>query len=75
MNPNHTFYIDKRKTSAELPLDGDWQFTYLDAAAESIDKLEFPHIGQIPASSYKNLQQAGILPDLHRHKLETVRLG
>lgn len=63
MNPNHTFYIDKRKTSAELPLDGDWQFTYLDAAAESIDKLEFPHIGQIPASSYKNLQQAGILPD------------
>ena len=59
----HTFYIDKRRGDAHLPLDGEWSFCYIDSATDDISRLEFTHTAHIPASAYRNLVEAGILPD------------
>jgi beta-mannosidase len=59
----HTFYIDKHRNGEEISLDGSWSFTFLDSAVESPESVNFEHFASIPSSAYKNLQQAGILPN------------
>lgn len=62
-NPNHTFYIDRRGEPYELPLDGKWDFTYIDSPCDAPSGLEFTHSAPIPSSAYRCLEHAGILPD------------
>ncbi len=61
MNPNTPYYIDRHPT--ELSLDGEWHFTYVDAACDEPWILEYPHSALLPASTYRCLERAGILPD------------
>ena len=61
MNPNHPFYIDHHPF--ELSLDGEWGFTYLDTVSNEPWTLDYPYIAVLPASTYRCLERAGILPD------------
>ena len=61
MNAYHTFHIDKRSDS--LSLDGTWSFCWNDGAADAPDALSYDHSASLPASAYRCLEQAGILPD------------
>lgn len=62
-NPNHTFYIDRRGEPYELPLDGEWDFAYIDSPCDEPSGLDFPHSAPIPSSAYRCLEHSGILPD------------
>lgn len=61
MNINHPFYIDRHP--AELLLDGEWHFTYIDASCDEPWTLDYPHSAVLPASTYRCVERAGILPD------------
>ena len=61
MNPNHPFYIDSHP--AELLLDGEWKFAFLDTASEEPWSVEYPYSASLPASTYRCVERAGILPD------------
>ena len=61
MNPNHTFYIDRHPGS--ISLDGAWSFCYHDTAESTPAALDFAYTASRPASGYRCLEQAGILPD------------
>ena len=61
MNAYHTFHIDKRSDS--ISLDGTWSFCWNDGAADAPDALSYDHSASLPASAYRCLEQAGILPD------------
>ncbi|MBE6611425.1 MAG: hypothetical protein E7632_02930 [Ruminococcaceae bacterium] len=61
MNPNHTFYIDRHPGS--ISLDGEWRFCWNDAATDAPEALGFDYTSNLPASGYRCLEQAGILPD------------
>ena len=61
MNPKHTFYIDRHPGS--ISLDGAWRFCYHDTAESTPAALDFAHTANLPASGYRCLEQAGILPD------------
>jgi len=58
MLQTHTFYIDKHINTVSL--DGEWQFCFEDSSTETPD---FKYTATIPASSYRNLTEAGLLPD------------
>ena len=61
MNPNHPFYIDHHPS--ELLLDGEWNFTYIDNVCDEPWTLDYSHRALLPASTYRCLERAGILPD------------
>lgn len=61
MNPNTPFYIDHHPS--ELLLDGEWNFTYIDNVCDEPWTLDYPHSAVLPASTYRCLEQAGILPN------------
>ncbi len=61
MNANHPFYIDHHP--CELSLDGEWRFTYIDTVSDEPWTLSYPYTAVLPASTYRCLERAGILPD------------
>ena len=61
MNANTPFYIDHH--TSEQMLDGEWQFTYVDEACDEPWALAYAHSTRLPASAYRCLERAGILPD------------
>ena len=61
MNPNTPFYIDHHPS--ELLLDGEWNFTYIDNVCDEPWTLDYSHRAILPASTYRCLERAGILPD------------
>ena len=61
MNPNTPFYIDHHPS--ELLLDGEWNFTYIDNVCDVPWRLDYSHRAILPASTYRCLERAGILPD------------
>ncbi|MBQ8551353.1 MAG: hypothetical protein IJ428_00910 [Clostridia bacterium] len=61
MNPNTPFYIDHHPS--ELLLDGEWHFTYVDESCDEPWTLDYSHTATLPASTYRCLERAGILPD------------
>ena len=61
MNPNTPFYIDRHPS--ELLLDGEWSFTYIDDGCDEPWTLDYSHRAILPASAYRCLERAGILPD------------
>ena len=61
MNSNHPFYIDHRHS--EFSLDGEWQFGYIDNVTDTPRDLDYPYRASLPASTYRCLERAGILPD------------
>ncbi len=64
MNANSPFYIDRHPGS--LSLDGEWHFGWADAPAPQgtiVLPESLPHKATLPASGYRCLYEAGILPD------------
>ena len=61
MNENHPFYIDHHP--CELSLDGEWGFTYIDTVSDEPWTLSYFYNAVLPASTYRCLERAGILPD------------
>ncbi len=56
------FYIEKRKDKNHIDLSGKWQFTYVPEKAENISDIDFRYTATLPASTYWNVYEAGILP-------------
>ena len=63
MNLNHPFYIDKRAGENHISLDGVWSFTSTDNKTEAPEKLDYSLEATIPASTFLNLKETGVLPD------------
>lgn len=61
-NLNRPVYIDKRKTSAHLDLNGIWDYCYIDKTTDEISELEYSLNTKIPNSAYWSLYESGILP-------------
>ena len=61
MNPNTTYYIDKRGDSVSL--DGLWRFCWTDNPEDSPEDLTYDCTAELPASGFRCLEQAGVLPD------------
>lgn len=63
MNLCQPHYIDKRGGTAQLSLDGEWDFCWTDAAVDMPSEISFEHTTEIPSSVYHSLHRAGVLPD------------
>lgn len=63
MNLSSPYYIEKRQGSPHFSLSGNWDFTYCDAPIAEPSNLEFDLSATLPASTYRNLNQAGVLPN------------
>lgn len=63
MKLNQPYYIEKRKNSNHIELDGEWEFCSSDDARDDIGSLRYENTTQIPLSVYHSLHRAGILPD------------
>ena len=63
MKLQQPFYIEKRKSeNHHLDLGGKWDFCYRANAAKQVKRLKFEHKATIPAGTYWNLYEAGVLP-------------
>ena len=63
MKLQQPFYIEKRNDAKRhLDLGGKWDFCYRDTAAKRITALKFEYEATIPAGTYWNIYEAGILP-------------
>ena len=62
---NTPWYIEKRDGSNHIDLNGNWDFTYIPEATEDISVLEFPYSATLPAASYYNVYEAGLLPHFY----------
>lgn len=56
------YYIEKREEKQHLDLGGKWEFCYCDIPTEEPFALQFEHSATIPAATYWNIYEAGILP-------------
>lgn len=56
------FYIEPRKDSFHLDLNGKWSFTFEDKKTNEPDFNSDTYIADIPKSTYLNLYEAGLLP-------------
>ena len=56
------YYIEKREEKQHLDLGGKWDFCYCDIPTEQPFTLGFEHTATIPAATYWNIYEAGILP-------------
>lgn len=65
MKLNTPWYIEKRTGKAHICLDGKWAFTFLDEPLENTQELSFPYTATLPASSYHNVYEAGLLPHFY----------
>ena len=63
MKLNQAYYIDKRKNSSHISLDGEWEFCFEDVACDNVSALNFEYTTEIPSSVFHSLHRAGILPD------------
>lgn len=63
MNINKPYYIEKRSGNSHISLSGEWKFTYCDSPKEEIKNINYDMSAILPASTYRNLNVAGILPD------------
>ncbi len=61
MKQIHPFYIDRHPGS--LCLDGIWQFGFRDTPTDAPAPTDMPYTCTLPASGYRNLCEAGLLPD------------
>lgn len=67
------YYIEERKNAKNhLSLNGKWDFCSLDNPTDDICSLNFKHSATIPAGTYWNVYEAGILP--HPYEKENCRL-
>ena len=65
------FYIEKRSGENHIDLCGKWEFTYVTEETD-ITKVEYKHTATLPAATYWNVYEAGILP--HPYKAANSRL-
>ncbi len=63
MTLNQPYYIEKRDGNSHISLSGVWEFAYCDTAVEEISSVNYEASATLPASTYRNLNEAGILPD------------
>lgn len=63
MKLNTPYYIEKREEANHISLDGEWSFCYNDREIADISMLDFSHRTAVPASLYKALHIAGLMPD------------
>jgi len=63
MNLNKPYYIEKRSGNSHINLSGEWKFAYCDNPVEDITSLKYEMSATLPSSTYRNLNEAGILPD------------
>ena len=63
MKLNTPYYIEKRDNKNHISLDGEWSFCYSDADCTDVCNLDFPHKTTVPASVYRALHIADLLPD------------
>ncbi len=56
------FYIESRKDSFHLDLNGKWSFTFENKKTDEPDFNSDTYIADIPKSTYLNLYEAGLLP-------------
>ncbi len=63
MNLNTPYYIEKRSGNSHISLSGEWEFSYCDKPAEELSCINYNYRATLPASTYRNLNEAGILPD------------
>lgn len=61
MQISSPFYIEKREGKNHIELCGKWDFTYASEETD-ISKVEFKYTATLPASTYWNVHEAGILP-------------
>lgn len=57
------FYIEKRTGNNHISLDGIWDFNHIPTPAEEISQITYPHKATIPAATYWNINEAGVLPN------------
>lgn len=62
MNLNTPWYIEKREGDAHINLNGKWDFAFLDDATDDISGVDFGYSATLPAASYYNMYEAGLLP-------------
>lgn len=63
MKLSQPYYIEKRQGASHLNLSGKWEFTYCDEPVEDLWALNFNLSATLPASTYRNLNEAGVLPN------------
>ena len=56
------FYIEKRKNENHIDLCGKWDFTYFPEKTDNVESIDFRYSATLPASTYWNVYEAGILP-------------
>lgn len=71
------YYIEKRASQENhLDLNGKWDFCSCDAQTDDISGLDFCYSAAIPAGTYFNIYEAGILPhpykDCNSHMYRSV---
>jgi len=63
MKLQHGFYIEPRTDgNSHLSLNGVWDFCSADMPLDDVLGLQFEHSATLPAGTYYNLYEAGILP-------------
>ena len=62
MRISSPFYIEKRKEQNHIDLCGKWDFTYIPEKIENIADIDYKYSATLPASTYWNVYEAGILP-------------
>lgn len=63
MKLNQPYFIEKRSGKTHISLSGKWEFTYCDVPTDEISEINYGLEATLPASAYRNLNEAGILPD------------
>lgn len=63
MDLKQPFYIEKRQGDSHLDLSGSWSFAYLDVPTDEPDEINYSMSCRLPASTYCNVYEAGLLPD------------
>ena len=72
MKLQQPFYIEKRHLPQNhLDLNGRWDFCYTDKPTDYPKELDFNFEGNVPAATYFNVYEAGILP--HPYKESNSR--
>ena len=62
MKLQQPMYIEKRKNSSHIDLNGVWDYAYLDQITENLSEIQYSFHTQIPNSAYWSLYESGILP-------------
>ncbi len=65
MNLNTPWYIEKREGDSHINLNGKWDFAFIDKAEDKVEGINFPYTATLPAASYYNVYEAGLLPHFY----------